>query len=70
MGLIQWRIASGIVSIFRGIWSEFWRPRLEYILYACIAALLDCKNVSLLGVQRLLSDEKYRAWVVKQIKDG
>lgn len=62
-------VASGIVSIFRGIWSEFWGPRLEYILYACVAALLDCENVSLLGVQRLLSDEKYRAWVVKQIKD-
>ena len=62
-------VASGIVSIFRGIWSGFWGPRLEYILYASVAALLDCENVSLLGVQRLLSDSKYRAWVVKQIKD-
>ena len=26
-------------------------------------------NVSLLGIQRMLSDERYRAWVVKQIKD-
>jgi hypothetical protein len=34
-----------------------------------VAALLDCENVSLLGVQRLLSDKRYRAWVVKQIKD-
>ena len=62
-------VASGIVSIFRGIWSDFWGPRLEYILYATVAALLDCENVSLLGVQRLLSDERYRAWVVKQVKD-
>jgi hypothetical protein len=62
-------VASGIVSIFRGIWPGFWGPRLEYILYASIAALLDCENVSLLGVQRLLSDAKYRAWVVKQVKD-
>lgn len=62
-------VASGIVSIFRGIWPGFWGPRLEYILYASVAALLDCENVSLLGVQRLLSDKRYRAWVVKQIKD-
>jgi hypothetical protein len=62
-------VASGIVSIFRGIWSDFWGPRLEYILYAAVAALLDCENVSLLGVQRLLSDERYRAWVVKQVED-
>ena len=42
---------------------------MEYILYASVAALLDCDNVSLLGVQRMLSDGRYRAWVVKQIKD-
>ena len=42
---------------------------MEYILYAAVAALLDCENVSLLGVQRMLSDGRYRAWVVKQIKD-
>jgi type IV secretory pathway TraG/TraD family ATPase VirD4 len=62
-------VASGIVSAFKGIWSDFWGPRLEYILYAAVAALLDCENVSLLGVPRMLSDARYRAWVVKQIKD-
>jgi hypothetical protein len=42
---------------------------LEYILHAAIAALLHCDNVSLLGVQRMLSDDRYRAWVVKQVDD-
>lgn len=62
-------VASGIVGIFKTIWPEFWGPRLEYILYAASAALLDCENVTLLGVQRMLSDSRYRAWVIKQIKD-
>lgn len=62
-------VASGIVSVFKSIWSDSWGPRLEYILYASVAALLDCENVSLLGVQRMLSDGRYRSWVVKQIKD-
>jgi hypothetical protein len=62
-------VASGIVSVFKSIWPDSWGPRLEYILYATVAALLDCENVSLLGVQRMLSDARYRAWVVKQIKD-
>jgi hypothetical protein len=62
-------VTSGIVSTFKAIWPDFWGPRLEYILYAAVAALLDCDNVSLLGVQRMLSDGRYRAWVVKQIKD-
>ena len=62
-------VASGIVSVFKSAWSYSWGPRMEYILYATVAALLDCENVSLLGIQRMLSDGKYRAWVVKQIKD-
>ena len=62
-------VASGVVSVFKSIWADFWGPRLEYILYATVAALLDCENVSLLGVQRMLSDSRYRAWVVKQVKD-
>ncbi|HWD38302.1 MAG TPA: DUF87 domain-containing protein [Fimbriimonas sp.] len=61
--------ASGIVSVFKNAWSEFWGPRLEYILLATISALLDCNNVSLLGVQRMLSEDRFRAWVVDQVKD-
>jgi len=62
-------VASGIVSVFKSIWKDSWGPRMEYILYSTIAALLDCENVSLLGVQRMLTDAHYRAWVVRQIKD-
>lgn len=62
-------VASGIVSAFKGIWRESWGPRLEYILYNALMALLDCHNVSLLGVNRMLIDEKYRNWVIRQIKD-
>lgn len=62
-------VASGIVSAFKKIWGASWGPRLEYVLYASLAALLQCENASLLGVSRMLHDEKYRAWVVKQVKD-
>jgi hypothetical protein len=62
-------VASGVVGALKGIWPDSWGPRLEYILYAAVAAILDCQNVSLLGVQRMLSDPRYRAWVVKQVKD-
>lgn len=62
-------VASGIVGAFKSIWRDSWGARLEYILYNAIAALLDCTNVSLLGVNRLLIDAEYRAWVVRQIRD-
>lgn len=62
-------VASGIVSAFKKIWGSSWGPRLEYVLYATVAALLQCDNTSLLGVSRVLHDDRYRAWVVRQIKD-
>lgn len=62
-------VASGIVGAFKNIWRDSWGPRLEYILYNAIAALLDCPNTTLLGVNRLLTDDRYRAWVVRQVKD-
>ncbi len=62
-------VASGIVGAFKSIWHESWGPRMEYILYNAVAALLDCRNTSLLGVNRLLTDEVYRLWVVRQIED-
>lgn len=62
-------IAAGIVNACKSVWKDSWGPRLEYILYNAVAALLDCPNTSLLGVNRLLTDERYRAWIVRQIKD-
>ena len=48
---------------------DSWGPRLECIFYNALAALLDCPNTSLLGVNRMLTDDTYRDWVIRQIKD-
>ena len=37
---------------------------MEYILTNALATLLECQNVSLLGVNRLLTDVSYRGWVL------
>jgi energy-coupling factor transporter ATP-binding protein EcfA2 len=62
-------VASGIVEAFKGIWRDSWGPRLEYILYNAVSALLDCRNATLLGVNRMLTDEIYRNRVIGQVKD-
>jgi DNA helicase HerA-like ATPase len=61
--------ASGIVSAFKAIWRDSWGPRLEYILYNAVSALLECRNQTLLGVNRLLVDDEYRAKIIRQVKD-
>lgn len=62
-------VADGIVAAFKSIWKDSWGPRLAHVLYASVAALLECQNVSLLGVPRMLSDADYRRWVVSQVSD-
>ncbi len=62
-------VASGIVGAFKAIWRDSWGPRLEYILYNAVSALLDSRNATLLGVNRMLTDDRYRAKVIRQIKD-
>ncbi|HRK31348.1 MAG TPA: type IV secretion system DNA-binding domain-containing protein, partial [Tepidisphaeraceae bacterium] len=39
-------VADGVVSAFKSIWRDSWGPRLQHVLYACVAALLECSNVS------------------------
>jgi hypothetical protein len=60
---------SGIVSAFKNIWQDSWGPRLEYVLAATVAALVECENTSILGIQRMLIDPRYRTWVMKQVKN-
>jgi energy-coupling factor transporter ATP-binding protein EcfA2 len=62
-------VASGVVAAFKGIWRDSWGPRLEYILHNSVSALLECRNQTLLGVNRLLVDDAYRAKVIRQVKD-
>jgi energy-coupling factor transporter ATP-binding protein EcfA2 len=62
-------VASGIVAAFKGIWRDSWGPRLEYILYNAASALLESQNQTLLGVNRLLTDDHYREKVIRQVKD-
>ena len=62
-------VASGIVAAFKGIWRDSWGPRLEYILYNAASALLECRNQTLLGVNRLLTDDHYREKIIRQVKD-
>jgi hypothetical protein len=62
-------VASNIVSIFKHFWSDAWGARSEYLLLCSVAAILDYPDrqgdVSLLGVQRMMSDPDYRARVIR-----
>jgi len=62
-------LADGIVNVFKKFFGDSWGPRLQYILTNTILTLLHCQNVSLLAVQRILTDKNYRKFLLKQVKD-
>ena len=62
-------VANGLLGVFKKIWPDVWSPRMEYILNNCILALLEYPDSTLLGINRMLSDKKYREEVVNNMSD-
>jgi DNA helicase HerA-like ATPase len=62
-------IASGIMSVFKRLWSGMWSTRMEYILNNTLLALLEQPGSTLLGVVKMLSDEGYAKKIVAQTKN-
>lgn len=62
-------VADGLVSVFKKAFADSWGPRLEYILTNTIITLLECQNVSLLAIPRILTEKNYRKFLLKQVKD-
>ncbi len=62
-------IASGLMSVFKKIWPDVWSARMEYILNNTILALLEYPGATLLGVNRMFSDNEFRKKVVENVTD-
>lgn len=62
-------VAAGMMGVFKKIWENVWSARMEYILNNVILALLDNPGSTLLGINRMLSDEEYRNRMVSNVKD-
>ncbi len=62
-------VANGLMATFKKIWPDVWSGRMEYILGNTILALLEYPNSTLLGVNRMLSEKKYRDKVVDNVQD-
>lgn len=65
----KYLVSSGLIGVLQKIWADTWGPRLEYILRNTILAVLDYPDSTMLGVLRMLSDDKYRKKVVAKVQD-
>src|SRR3989475_8368174 len=62
-------VASGLISVFKKIWAEFWGPRMEYILRNALLALLELPVSTLLDIPKLLDDPAFRRHVLAYVRN-
>ncbi len=63
--------ADHILGAFSHIWGTSLEsaPRMSYVLYNALRLLLDAEGTTLLGLPRLLVDDRYRAELLAQCRD-
>lgn len=63
-------VVLNTVSALRGLWKDVWGlGRMQYILTNTFAALLHYDHATLLGVNRMLADERFRKKVLGRVRD-
>lgn len=60
-------VASGIISIFRRLYSDSWGARLEHTLRFSLLTLLEHGDATLLDIQPLLTDPAFREKILDRI---
>lgn len=60
-------IVSGLLSVFKKIWPEFWGPRLEHIFRHSLFTLLEYPNSTLLDLPKLLTHKEFREKAISRI---
>lgn len=57
-------VASGLVGIFKRMFSESWGPRLEHILRNTVLTLLEVPQSTLLSIPQILTQKSYRKKII------
>lgn len=68
-GLQPALVVTGIISVLRKTWPEFWGPRMEYVLRSCLMTLLKVPGATLLDLHRLLVDAEFRKRIIPRVND-
>ncbi len=60
-------VVSGLISVFKKLWPDFWGPRLEHILRHSILTLLEYPGATLLDIPPLLTDKDFRKDILRYV---
>jgi type IV secretory pathway TraG/TraD family ATPase VirD4 len=62
-------VVSSLMSVFKKIWKDSWGPRMEYILRNGLTTLAEFPKATLVDLQRLFSDRKYRGLILEHVQN-
>jgi len=62
------QMSSELIGVLKRLFDS-WGPRLEYILRYTLLALLDYPNSTMLDINRMLTEKKFRDAVVSYVED-
>ncbi len=62
-------VADAVLAVLKEIFADSWGIRTQQILSAALLTLVDTKDATLLWLPTLLTDEEFRAVIVKHCKD-
>ncbi len=62
-------VATGMLSVLKKTWPEFWGPRMEYVLRSSLLTLLSAPQMTLLDLHRLLVDLPFRQQIIQRVTD-
>jgi hypothetical protein len=63
-------VASGLMDVFKKLWSDSWGPRMEHILRNALLALLDQPEAAMPDILALLTDKSFRYRTVAKIENA
>jgi len=63
------RVALGFIDTFKRVCSATWSDKMDHLLRYAIIALLNVPGSSIVSLRRLLSDDEFRAEVVRRSTD-
>ncbi|HYR88537.1 MAG TPA: type IV secretion system DNA-binding domain-containing protein [Terriglobia bacterium] len=63
-------VVSGVISVFKKIWSDSWGPRMEHLFRYALTSLVEVEGTTLADVARILMEKDYRAWILEHVTDA
>jgi len=66
---LQPLVVSGVLSVFKKLYGEYWAPRQEHVLRNTLLAIMQFPGATLHTVHQMLTDATFREQITKKLED-